>query len=229
MNDSERIYVSPKVALNRINRILKRCPHGLANITRNEYKEDREGIPAALLLFALHEMDGRFRWFQPGEHIQTDFDVAIISQIDENDPTFDPTITYCQITEFESHTKRFIDVVMRKLKPGCDGCGIHLIVSVRDQPGWTFLPQELADEVAGLEPTYESVWLVCEDGNNSFDYHVIRLWPSPFQTRFNVLSAFDADWFPDFVRMAPRFMKIVEAEPEEYWPELPACRDCGVR
>ena len=230
MNTSQPIYMSPKVVLNRINNIVTRCPHGLDNITRREHKEDREYLPVALLLMALKELDGRLRWLQSGEYIVMDSDVAVITQRgmdQEGLPILDSTIEHCQVTEFEGHSKTFIEVVKGKLKPGYDGRGANLVVNVREHPEWTFFPHELANDVSRLSPTYDSIWLICESENKTFNFHVIRLWPELFHTQFDALTSFDEDWFPDFVRASPKFITKIEAGLGEYQMELPICKKCA--
>jgi hypothetical protein len=223
MEYPKNIYMSPRIAIQRFSQIMQRC-HPEAVHIGNNYREEKEALIAAQVVYGIEQKSGGQHYLQNGEHIAKDIDIKIVERIPEGDYLRD--YASLQITEFESNNENFIDVFKNKQKKGYKAGELVLVISVRDKEGWTFQAEDLSREIKEVSSIYKTVWLVLEDKNEQWNYYLIELYPNFEQIKFNIQDSFDNAEPPDFVRQLPKYGKHVEAE-KEYVLALPSCPVCG--
>lgn len=93
-----------------------------------------------------------------------------------------------QVTELEGHTPELIAIIKKKVdkqeRSGRENR--NLLVKVREHGGETFCPDTIATDVATLDPTFKSIWLLMEDAANADLTHLIRAWPTVEQTAYRL-------------------------------------------
>ena len=219
------IYMSPRIAIHRFYQIVSRCTCQIVSRGSNVYKEEKEALVAALILFGIEKRSGGQFWLQNAEHIFLDCDIKVVGRMDREKEVLDIEVQW-QITDFESHTDNFVDVIKKKQKYGQKHHELDLIINVRDKGGWEFFPEKLADEINKIGSDYRSVRLVCDDACSERIYHVVELTPEVDRETYNVDEMFANAVGPDFIRQPAKYERYSPTIGEYSLP-LPPCPKCG--
>ena len=81
-------------------------------------------------------------------------------------------------------------------------------------------------QVKEARPKYSAVWLLIDDINNEWVFHLIKLYPDFVRTQYNIQESINNASEPDFIREIPKYAKYIKAEKEFNLP-LPLCPKCG--
>lgn len=223
MEYPKNIYMSPRIAIQRLCQIMQRCHPDAINIGNN-YREEKEALTAALVCYGIEKELGCQLYLQNAEYIAKDIDIQLI-KFPDKDYKIETPISL-QITEFVSKKESIIDVFKKKQKQGYPLVDMTLVISVRDKEGCIFDPKELSREIKEIGSRYKSVWLLSNENKDQWNYHLIQLYPDIIGYQFNVQDSFDNAKPPDFISILPKYGKYVEAE-KEYVLALPDCPICG--
>ena len=203
MDYPEDVYMSPRTAVWRFGQLMAK--YGVEEVSKpGHFKVEKELLDAGVFFMGLEMVNKLYYFFRPGEDISSAIDIRAITAGKPDAPEFKKYDV--QLTEFESHNSSLIDVIKKKVaKQGrADTETRDLVVIVRDHGGETFYPEQVAQSVAALSPTFKSVWVTLDDEKGDYIHHLIQAWPVLNQVKFSIQGELDkGSGATNYVRLKP--------------------------
>src|SRR5438094_148530 len=147
------IYMSPRQAINRFERLMQKCTADkVAKDSR--FRQERELVCAAVFLMGIGKANNEQYWMRPGEDISGDIDIRAVRYDKSETGSFKKYDFDIQVTEFESHTNGLSAVIQKKMESTPCRDNLELLVNIREKAGQQFYPLDIAKQTKELNPGF---------------------------------------------------------------------------
>ncbi len=177
------IWMSPSIAIKRLDILLERCGNDLKRILANGTKHEREAWVAGVFLLGLNEIQPSQYWLEiVVEEATPDIYGYKIDIINGN---YHRGVYNIEITDFEEHSKTIEDIIKQKSFKSYPDY-FQLLIYAR-KGGYLLDYDAIFDSINKISIPFANIFILSASSYED-DYELVQIYPLKWRLSFNLHS-----------------------------------------